>query len=94
MATSLVVQLKIRRGWRDKFVSIARAHGVNSIELEPGCMSYQVMMPAEDPDSVILVEVYEDDAALKSHLESPHMNHYLEEVAKMVEERVRYRCTL
>lgn len=39
---------------------------------EPGCHAYQVSQSNEDPDALFLYEVYEDQAALDFHAQTPH----------------------
>ncbi len=94
MATSLVVHLDIAPDKFDDFLAIVRPHGEYSVANEPGCLSFQVMLPKEAPHQVILVEVYEDEAALEGHWASAHMAAYREKVADMILERKSIPCTL
>ncbi len=92
--TALVVHLDIDADKFDEFVSIARTHGARSIELEEGCLRFDVLVPQAPANHVILVEVYTDEAALTAHWESPHMEQYLDKVQDMITSRLRYQCTL
>lgn len=92
--TALVVHLDIEPSKFDEFVEIARAHAANSVKIEEGCLRFDVMLPQDTPNQVILVEVYTDDAALQSHWDSPHMAAYLDKVGDMITRRNRYRCIL
>ena len=94
MATSLVVHLEIASEKFDEFIEIARAHGKRSVEVENGCLSFQVMLPQEEPNKVILVEVYQDDNALDIHWNSNHMAAYLEKTGGMIIGRQRFKCTV
>ena len=94
MATGLVVHLDIAPEKFDEFIEICRAHGKNSVEIETGCLSFQVMIPQEEPNKVILVEVYQDDEALDSHWKSDHMAAYLKKTGEMITGRKRFKCTV
>ena len=39
---------------------------------EAGCRRFDVIEPANDPDSVLLYEIYDDRAAFDAHVASPH----------------------
>ncbi len=93
MATSLIVHLEITAEKFAEFLQIVRAHGEFSVNTEPGCLSFQVMVPKESQNKVILVEVYQDDASLETHWNSDHMAAYREKVEDMIVERTRYLCT-
>ena len=91
--TVLVVHLQIEEAQFDEFVALARAHGKRSMEIEKGCLSFEVLVCADQPHTVILVEAYRDDAALQEHWDSEHMAAYLEKTKAMIANRQRYRCT-
>ncbi len=94
MATGLVVHLDIAPEEVDEFIKISTAHGKHSVKIEPGCISFQVMIPQEEPNKVILVEVYKDNEALDFHWNSDHMAAYLKKTGEMVTGRKRYKCTV
>jgi len=94
MATGLVVHLDITPEKFDEFIEISHAHGKRSVEIEEGCIRFQVMIPQEEPNKVILVEVYQDDEALDFHWNSDHMAAYLEKTGEMVTGRKRFKCTV
>jgi len=95
MATGLIVLLEIAPGQRDLFVSLARAHGERSVRLEEGgCLSFEVFVPAEETQQVILVEKYIDETALQAHWDSAHMAAYIAQTSGMVVGRTRFLCTV
>jgi quinol monooxygenase YgiN len=93
MATSLIVHLEIAAEQFKEFLKIVRTHGEFSENTEPGCLSFQIMVPKEEQNKVILVEVYQDDASLEAHWNSDHMAKYREKVEDMIVDRKRYLCT-
>ena len=95
MATGLIVHLEIASEQRDEFAEIARTHGACSMQLEGGrCLSFEVFIPVDDPNGVILVESYTDDAALQAHWDSAHMAEYTARVGDLIVARQRYRCVV
>ena len=62
---------------------------------EPGCRAYQVSRSDENPDLLLLYEVYDDQAALNQHAASDHFKQIIQgEVIPMLASRVRERFTL
>ena len=92
MPTTLIVHLDIQPEDFARFVDAVRAHGKRSVDLEEGCIDFQVHLPRDTPGRVILVECYRDDDALDAHLASSHMADYLELTAPMVAARHRTVC--
>lgn len=93
-ATVLVADLDITPGQRDTFVARARQHRENVLKNEPGCQRFDLLVPNDDDNKVILCEVYDDDAALELHLNTPHMKQYLEDTGPMVANRQRTICKM
>jgi quinol monooxygenase YgiN len=95
VVTGSIVHLEIVPGRRDEFVALARAHGERSQRLEEGrCLRFDVFVPVESENQVILVESYIDDGALQAHWDSAHMAEYSQRVAGMIAGRTRYLCTV
>ena len=92
--TGLVVKLTIEHGKMEEFLAIVRAHGAKSLELEPGCLRFDVLRPADAPDTVFLYEVYSDDEALQAHWDCERMAAYRERTGHMIAGREPSRCTL
>ena len=40
---------------------------------ESGCRLYALHVDAADPRSFVMIEIWDDDAALESHIASPHV---------------------
>lgn len=52
---------------------------------EPGTMKFEIMVPREDEDKVMVYEVYRDDEAFEVHRNGPTIARWREEMAGMVE---------
>lgn len=40
---------------------------------EPGCLRYELLQAADDPDCFVFVEEWRDRAAVDAHIASPHV---------------------
>lgn len=85
----LVVELDMKPGQRDAYLARARQHRENVLKNEPGCHRFDLIVPAEDPDKMFLIEVYADQAALDHHLNTPYMKAYLDDTGPMIANRSR-----
>ena len=92
MATVLVVSVDVRPEAFEEFLEILRQHAEYSVANEAGCLDFQLLKSVDNPNQVVLVETYADDAALEAHWRSAHMNSYRERTADMILDRQRFRC--
>ncbi len=69
---ALVVDFRIKpqhvTAFEHAIVENARA----SRESEPGCRQFDVCRDPANPNLFFLYELYDDDAAIQAHLQSPH----------------------
>ena len=57
---------------------------------EPGCLTYRVNRAKDDPNSLLLYEEYDDQAALDAHASSPYFKEIiLETVVPLLNKRER-----
>ena len=68
----IVVKFALKPEFRDRFLetSMEDARGAN--EDEPGCLRFDVIQDESDPNTILFYEVYRDQAAFDTHLETPH----------------------
>lgn len=57
-----------------------------SMNLEPGVLTLYAVAEKDDPTRITIMEIYADEAAYKSHLQTPHFRKYKEETRNMVKE--------
>jgi quinol monooxygenase YgiN len=100
---ALVVEFEIRPGMREAFLQHLQAHAEATLAEVEGCLQFDVLVPKElqfdaphvdDPNHVFLYEVYADDAALISHVESPRVARTRAGYVDMVLSRRIVRCFL
>ena len=80
----LVVTFDLQPGGRDAFVKLAMANARESLAVEPGCQSFDVLVPADHHDQVVLYEFYTDRAAFDDHCRRPHFLAFDTAVGPMV----------
>lgn len=69
---AIFVSIRVKPGFRDRFVEAALDDARGSARDEPGCYRFDVLTDDSDPDLVHLYEVYADQAALEAHRKMPH----------------------
>jgi (4S)-4-hydroxy-5-phosphonooxypentane-2,3-dione isomerase len=69
-----------------KFVEAIKENGAASVK-EPGCREFNVLVLANRPNHVFLFEVYDNEAALAAHRETPHFKKYMATTGNLVADR-------
>ena len=69
-------------GNRDELLEESRAHVARSLT-EPGCLSHEVTVGADDPNRLVFLERWEDMAALQAHFEVPASRDFGAAVARL-----------
>lgn len=70
----LNVTYTMKPGMRDTFLKEVQAQGIwDAVRQEDGCMQYAYYLPAQEDNTLLLVERWRDRAAQQVHLTTPHM---------------------
>jgi (4S)-4-hydroxy-5-phosphonooxypentane-2,3-dione isomerase len=69
-----------------KFIEAIKENAAASVK-EPGCREFNVLVLANRPNHVFLFEVYDNEAALAAHRETPHFKKYFAASGNMVADR-------
>ena len=80
---SIFVTIRIKDGFADQFREASLGDAEGSTRDEPGCYRFDILQNAEDPNLFHLYEVYQDDAALDAHRETPHFKRWRSTVESM-----------
>lgn len=72
MAVGVIATLKIQEGKGADFEAIFRDLAKAVRTNEPGNKLYQVCKSRKDPNTYVVMEIYENDDALKAHGASDH----------------------
>jgi len=84
---AVVAQFRTKPGCRDKFVEHALVDARASVANEAGCRRFDVLVPGDGEERVVLYEIYDDQAAFDAHLKTPHLAAFRAGIADLVEER-------
>ena len=69
---ALVVEFRIKPQHVEAFDVAIRANARASLDTEPGCRQFDVCRDPADAALFFLYELYDDEAAIQAHLQSPH----------------------
>ena len=67
----IVATIKTKPGQGAAFEQVATALAREVNAHEPGCLLY-ILYRADDPDTYVFMERYEDEAAVEAHRAAPH----------------------
>ena len=90
--TVLIAHLDVNASHLDKYLPLIKAHAQNSVQIEPGCLRFEILVAEKSPTHLILFEVYTDNEALESHSNSEHMSEYRKLTKGMVLKSTIYQC--
>ncbi len=90
----VIASIRVKSGKMAAFLEICKTN-VPAVRAEKGCLEYiptadiDSKLPTQslDPQVVVIIEKWDDLAALHLHLKAPHMLAYREKVKDLVEER-------
>jgi quinol monooxygenase YgiN len=69
-----------------KFIEAIKENGANAVK-EPGCREFNITVLASSPNHVFLYEVYDNEAALEAHRQTPHFKKYQAAITGMIADR-------
>ena len=91
---TIIVTIKLEPGSASAFKPIILENAEASVRDEPGCHQFQVLHDESSPDTIILYEVYDDEAAFEAHKQTPHFAKFDQTGKPMVTEASIQRCVL
>ncbi|MEO0701909.1 MAG: putative quinol monooxygenase [Pseudomonadota bacterium] len=68
----LVVEITVKPGALDQFLTLMFANARASRSDEPGCHQFDVAQDRDDPHQILLYEVYDNEAAFQAHKATTH----------------------
>jgi quinol monooxygenase YgiN len=79
-----IAEFEIHPEYLEDYVAILTEESKASVRLEPGVICIYPMYQKENPTQIRLLEIYTDNEAYQSHLQTPHFKHYKATTIKMV----------
>jgi quinol monooxygenase YgiN len=85
---ALVVEFHIKPAFVHDFEAAIAENARASRETEPGCRQFDVCRDPADPSLFFLYELYDDEAAIQTHLRSAHFLQMAAATASWVDAKV------
>jgi quinol monooxygenase YgiN len=89
----IIAEFEVKPGSLERFLELGEADSRHSVADEPGCRQFTVTVDREQPNRVVLFEVYDDEAAFAAHLETPHLDAFRSGIEGLVVSRNVRRLT-
>ena len=68
----------------DDFLLAMRKNAAQSHALEAGCQQFDVCQDQQNPNTIFLYEIYDDEAAFEAHKAAPHYHEFNHSIDGMV----------
>jgi autoinducer 2-degrading protein len=89
----IYVDFTVKQGAVDRFHELILSNARHSLQDEPGCRRFDVLVSAEEPRRIVLYEIYEDAAAFDFHVTTPHYKVFADAAEGLLETRSVQRLT-
>jgi quinol monooxygenase YgiN len=90
----VIAQFQIDPQQFDAYLKLIKGHAARSLQLDPGCRQFDVMVAEEPKHTVMLYEVYDDEASFQGHANAPRMAEFRAATKGMVLERKLFKCAI
>jgi quinol monooxygenase YgiN len=67
MKHAVIATIQVKSGSRFEVLRAVLAHRERSLRDEPGTLQFEVLVPNDEPDKILLFELYADTAAFEAH---------------------------
>lgn len=91
---ALVVSIEVKPGQMEVVLKALTAHAARSLSSEPGTLRFDVLVPVDEEDKIMLYEAYADEAAFEVHSNGASMAIVRKEMEGKVESTSAVRCTV
>jgi quinol monooxygenase YgiN len=91
---AIIATIEIVPGRRAEVVPLLMAHRERSLNGEPGTLEFEVLLPHDEDNKVLLYELYKDTAAFEEHRNAASIPRFREESSGMVAKISGARCAL
>ncbi|TWT93576.1 putative quinol monooxygenase [Neorhodopirellula pilleata] len=82
---AVAVTFRIHSQWIDAFTKRVIQQAQDSVEREPGCCQFDVLVDESDPNVIFLYETYLDADAFAEHRETDHFHDFDQQVTPWIE---------
>jgi quinol monooxygenase YgiN len=89
---AVVATIKTVPGKRDEYLKHLKAHAQRSLTTESGTLKFEILVPKEEADTLMLYEVYASPEAFQTHWTGPSMQQAKQDVAGLQVSLTGVRC--
>lgn len=83
----IIAEFEVKPDKLEQFLELAKTDARQSVAAEPGCHQFDVTLDREQPNRVVLYEVYENEPAFDAHLQTPHLEAFRAGIENLVVSR-------
>jgi (4S)-4-hydroxy-5-phosphonooxypentane-2,3-dione isomerase len=87
----LIVEFQVKPECLDKFNQAIAVNANASVAEEPGCRQFDVLHNQDDPNHIVLYEVYDSPAAFQDHMGRKHTQGFLAQAKQLVTKQTAYK---
>jgi autoinducer 2-degrading protein len=80
----LTVEFEVKPENVERFHVLIAENARSSVANEPGCRQFDVTQAQDQPNRILLYEVYDDVAAFEAHTTMPHVAAFFAEARPMI----------
>jgi quinol monooxygenase YgiN len=91
---AIIATIEIVTERRAEVVPLLMAHRERSLKSEPGILQFEVLIPHDEDNRVLLYELYKDAAAFEEHRNAASIARFREETSGMIAKISGTRCAL
>jgi autoinducer 2-degrading protein len=91
---AIIATIEIVPGRTKEVLPLLMAHRERSLKGEPGTLEFEVLLPHEEENKVLLYELYKDAAAFEEHRNAASIARFREETSGMIAKISGTRCAL
>jgi quinol monooxygenase YgiN len=83
----ITVDIQLHPGAMREFLPLMVENANTSRQIEPGCERFDVLLPKDSSDRVLLYEIYRDKVAFGEHLKAAHFLAFDSGTKTMIKEK-------
>jgi quinol monooxygenase YgiN len=91
---AIVATIKTVPGKRDEYLGFLKAHGKRRLATEPGTLQFDILLPQEEADTIMLYELYASPEAFQTHWNGTSIQQLKQETAGLQASLKGVRCDL
>lgn len=87
MSYAITVEFLLKPGAMAAFRLLVDENAQSSIDLEPGCQRFDVLLPENAQDKIFLYEIYDNRQAFEAHLKTAHFLSFNAQSERLIKSR-------